>query len=183
MYVYFSVDERALQRYGRTRAPTSWWQLDPATDGRSLELDDPANRRRIAWVNRHTGPMQYDRSLYEVVNIGNSQAVSLGELVAGLERLIDTDPPEHTRLRNLVSRGFTPKVMRSMEDHFHEVAARLIDEAVAAGDVEFVDAVSSELPLVAIAELLGIPYDAASSYLRGPAAAPPLIPAPVDMTM
>ena len=70
--------------------------------------------------------------------------------------MLDLDPPEHTRLRTLVNRGFTPKAMRMLEDHFREVSVRLVDDALAQGTVEFVDAVSSELPLIAIAELLGI---------------------------
>ncbi len=70
--------------------------------------------------------------------------------------LIDLDPPEHTRLRTLVNRGFTPKAMRMLEDHFRDVSEKLITEAVAQGSCEFVTAVSSELPLIAIAELLGV---------------------------
>ena len=73
--------------------------------------------------------------------------------------MIDTDPPEHTRLRMLVNRGFTPKAMRLLEDHYREVAQRLVADALDAGTLEFVEAVSSELPLIAIAELLGIPPD------------------------
>jgi cholest-4-en-3-one 26-monooxygenase len=73
--------------------------------------------------------------------------------------MIDQDPPEHTRLRNLVNRGFTPKAVRMLEDHFRDVAERLIREAVAEGEVDFVDKVSAELPLIAIAELLGVPHE------------------------
>ncbi len=73
--------------------------------------------------------------------------------------LIDLDPPEHTRLRTLVNRGFTPKAIKVLEDHYREVAAQLVGSAVAAGDVEFVETVSSELPLIAIAELLGVPKE------------------------
>ncbi|MGD9705853.1 MAG: cytochrome P450 [Acidimicrobiia bacterium] len=73
--------------------------------------------------------------------------------------MIDTDPPEHTRLRMLVNRGFTPKAMRLLEDHYREVAQRLVADALEAGTLEFVEAVSSELPLIAIAELLGIPAE------------------------
>lgn len=73
--------------------------------------------------------------------------------------IIDMDPPEHTRLRNLVNRGFIPKAIRMLEDRFREVAARLVDEALAAGEVDFVDKVSAELPLIAIAQLLGIPHE------------------------
>lgn len=73
--------------------------------------------------------------------------------------MIDQDPPEHTRLRNLVNRGFTPKAVRMLEDHFRDVAERLIREAVLEGEVDFVDKVSAELPLIAIAELLGVPHE------------------------
>ena len=73
--------------------------------------------------------------------------------------MIDQDPPEHTRLRNLVNRGFTPRAIRMLEDQYREVAGRLIDEAVAAGEIDFVDKVSAELPLIAIAQLLGIPHE------------------------
>ncbi len=73
--------------------------------------------------------------------------------------MIDTDPPDHTRLRTLVSRGFTPRAMRQLEDHFKEVAERIIADAVKTGSLEFVEHVSAELPLIAIAELLGVPVE------------------------
>lgn len=73
--------------------------------------------------------------------------------------MIDLDPPEHTRLKSLVNRGFTPKAMRMLEDHFREVAIELIDEALQEKSLDFVDKVSAELPLIAIAELVGIPVE------------------------
>jgi len=73
--------------------------------------------------------------------------------------ILELDPPEHTRLRTLVSRGFTPKVIRSMDGHFREVAGRVIQEAVDSGTFDFVTEIAAELPLVAIAELLGIPVE------------------------
>ncbi|MCU1390272.1 MAG: cytochrome, partial [Ilumatobacteraceae bacterium] len=73
--------------------------------------------------------------------------------------LIDLDPPEHARLRQLVSRGFTPKVIRSMDGHFREVADQIIGDAVARGTFDFVTDVAAELPLYAIAQLLGLPQD------------------------
>ena len=73
--------------------------------------------------------------------------------------LIDLDPPEHQRLRQLVSRGFTPKVIRSMDGHFREVAIQIIGDAVASGTFDFVNDIAAELPLYAIAQLLGIPQE------------------------
>ena len=71
--------------------------------------------------------------------------------------IIDLDPPEHARLRTLVSRGFTPKVIRSMDGHFREVAGKIIGDAVKTGEFDFVTDIAAELPLIAIAELLGLP--------------------------
>ena len=73
--------------------------------------------------------------------------------------IIDTDPPAHTRLRRIVNRGFTPRAVAAIEDHYRRVAARIIDAAVEAGRVDFVTSVAAELPLVAIAELLGVPVE------------------------
>jgi cholest-4-en-3-one 26-monooxygenase len=74
--------------------------------------------------------------------------------------MLNQDPPQHTRLRNLVARGFTPKVIKSMEPHIRE-AARIIVDRVSDKDepIDFVPHFAAELPLVVIAELLGIPYE------------------------
>ncbi len=75
--------------------------------------------------------------------------------------MLTIDPPEHTRYRKLVNRGFTPRVIRSLEDHLREASARIIDRALAADDgrVDFVTDIAAELPLEAIAEFLGVPYE------------------------
>jgi cholest-4-en-3-one 26-monooxygenase len=73
--------------------------------------------------------------------------------------LIDLDPPEHTRLRMLVSRAFTPRAVRSLDGHFREVTARILDSALQTGTFDFVTEVAAELPLIAIAELLGVPVE------------------------
>jgi cholest-4-en-3-one 26-monooxygenase len=67
------------------------------------------------------------------------------------------DPPDHTRHRKLVNRGFTPKVIRSLEDHLREMSVRIIERAMAdGGSCDFVVDVAAELPLEAIAEFLGV---------------------------
>jgi cholest-4-en-3-one 26-monooxygenase len=73
--------------------------------------------------------------------------------------MLELDPPEHTRLRQLVNRGFTPKVIKSMDGHFREVAEQIIGDAVAKGSFDFVVDIAAELPLYAIAQLLGLPQE------------------------
>ncbi|MGZ8751764.1 MAG: cytochrome P450 [Acidimicrobiia bacterium] len=74
--------------------------------------------------------------------------------------MLNQDPPQHTRLRNLVARGFTPKVIKSMEPHIAAAASTIVDRVGSSDEpVDFVVDFAAELPLVVIAELLGIPYD------------------------
>ncbi|HET9076133.1 MAG TPA: cytochrome P450 [Acidimicrobiales bacterium] len=70
--------------------------------------------------------------------------------------MINQDAPDHTKLRRIVSRGFTPRAIRMIEDALAERAARIAAGAAATGGGDFVDQVACELPLQAIAELLGI---------------------------
>jgi len=70
--------------------------------------------------------------------------------------LLNLDDPEHLRMRRMTNKGFTPRVVRRYTDHYHDLAASLLDDALAAGPVfDAVDAVSVPLPLMAICELLG----------------------------
>ena len=74
--------------------------------------------------------------------------------------MLNQDPPQHTRLRNLVARGFTPKVIKQMEPHIREAAKVIVDRQIGNTDViDFVPNFAAELPLVVIAELLGVPYE------------------------
>ena len=74
--------------------------------------------------------------------------------------MLNQDPPQHTRLRNLVARGFTPKVIKAMEPHIREAAQQIVARQLDSDDViDFVPNFAAELPLVVIAELLGVPYE------------------------
>lgn len=74
--------------------------------------------------------------------------------------MLNQDPPQHTRLRNLVARAFTPKVIRGLEPHIRDAAREIVDRVATRDDVvDFVTELSAELPLVVIAELLGIPIE------------------------
>jgi cytochrome P450 len=71
--------------------------------------------------------------------------------------LLGTDPPEHTRLRSLVNQAFAPRIIRRLEPRLAEVAAGLCADAVREGSVDLVEALTYPLPVIAIAEIIGIP--------------------------
>lgn len=73
--------------------------------------------------------------------------------------MLGQDPPEHTRLRSLVSQAFTPRMIRQLEPRMREIAAELIDAAVEKGEVDFVEALTYPLPVIVIAEIIGVPAE------------------------
>ncbi len=73
--------------------------------------------------------------------------------------MVNMDPPLHTRYRRLVNKGFTPRMVRDLEERIHRTADRIIDAVCERGEADFVTEVSAELPLQVIAELLGVPQD------------------------
>ncbi|WP_327095152.1 cytochrome P450 [Nocardia vinacea] len=73
--------------------------------------------------------------------------------------LLNMDAPQHTKLRKIISRGFTPRVINSLRAELKTRAEAIVKEAAENGAGDFVTQVASELPLQAIAELIGIPQE------------------------
>ena len=69
------------------------------------------------------------------------------------------DPPEHTRLRGLVNQAFTPRIIRRLEPRMEEIAHELLDVALAQRRVDLVQALTYPLPVIVIAEMIGVPMD------------------------
>jgi len=80
--------------------------------------------------------------------------------------MLNMDAPHHTRLRKIISRGFTPRAVGRLEDELAQRAQNIAKSAAAAGAGDFVAQVSCELPLQAIAGLLGVPQDDRDKLFR-----------------
>jgi cytochrome P450 len=70
--------------------------------------------------------------------------------------IINMDDPRHARLRRIVSRAFTPKMIAKFEDDVARTAARVVDDLIAAGPCDFVEQVSVRLPLKIICDMVGV---------------------------
>jgi cytochrome P450 len=70
---------------------------------------------------------------------------------------IAMDPPDQTRLRALVSRGFTPRRVQELEPSIRALACGYLDELIEGGSFDFVDDFAGKLPMDVISELLGVP--------------------------
>ena len=73
--------------------------------------------------------------------------------------MLNMDPTMHTRYRRLVNKGFTPKMVRDLEEQIVGYADGIIDAVCERGTADFVEEISAELPLLVIAELLGVPQE------------------------
>jgi cholest-4-en-3-one 26-monooxygenase len=87
------------------------------------------------------------------------EELAQGQIEAGRASMIMMDDPEHSRLRKIVARGFTPRAVERLRAELAERAQRITTQAVAEGSGDFVRQVACELPLQAIAGLLGAPPD------------------------
>ena len=79
------------------------------------------------------------------------------ESMAAAHMMIFMDPPDHTRLRGLVSRAFTPRRMALLEGRIRELCAELLDPFVGSGPFDYVQDFGAILPSMVISALLGVP--------------------------
>ena len=71
--------------------------------------------------------------------------------------IVSMDPPEHSRVRRLISAGFTPRMIAELEAHVSRRADQIVNAAAERGTVEFVSEVAYQLPMHVIADIMGIP--------------------------
>ncbi|MET7692741.1 cytochrome P450 [Streptomyces sp. NPDC005483] len=73
--------------------------------------------------------------------------------------MLDLEPPDHTRIRRLVSKAFTPRTVEQLRPYVTDLAGDLVDRLVAAGGGDLLTDVAEPLPVAVIAEMLGIPEE------------------------
>ena len=106
---------------------------------RTLKPQDHSPFRLLQWVLAKTDP----------------------DLLNPLEppSMLVTDPPEHTRLRRLVSRAFTPRALKRLQDRIHSLADELLSGLEANTECDLIAEYASQIPLAVIAEMMAIPRD------------------------
>lgn len=141
----------------RRSAPV-WWNETPKRD---CGFDDDGY-----WVvTRHCDVKEVSRNSDVYSTWENTAIIRFGPDITRekieMQRLImlNMDPPQHTKTRAIVQRGFTPRAINSLRDALANRAERIVKTALTEGTGDFVLDVACELPLQAIAELLGVPQD------------------------
>ncbi|WP_409236070.1 cytochrome P450 [Streptomyces sp. PA5.6] len=150
-----------LPEFARLRQtePVRWIAQPPRISG----YDDAGywavtRHEDVKYVSTH--PELYSSNLNTAI-IRFNETITRDQIEVQKMIMLNMDPPEHTRVRQIVQRGFTPRAIRSLEDALRARAGSIVGTALANagpdGSFDFVTNVASELPLQAIAELIGVP--------------------------
>ena len=86
------------------------------------------------------------------------QDLSAEELEAR-KSMIDTDPPPHTRMRGLVNKGFTPRVVNGYEERIRRLARGILAQAFEQDAFDWVESVAAEIPMWVFSEIMGLPVE------------------------
>ena len=177
---------------GRTNIPDDFDFLDAELNLKGLPVEELAELRRaepIHWVDVPGGTGGFgDKGYWLVTKHADVKEVSRRSDVfaSGIDGaipvwpqemtrdavdlqkavLLNMDAPHHTRLRKIISRGFTPRAIGALKDELAARAQNIVKAAATEGAGDFVEQVSCELPLQAIAELLGVPQDDRDKLFR-----------------
>ncbi|HXR66707.1 MAG TPA: cytochrome P450 [Ktedonobacteraceae bacterium] len=79
------------------------------------------------------------------------------EMAARMRNMLMVDPPDHTRLRSLVSKAFTPRMIEQLRPRIQQIADELLDAVQEQGTMDFIPTFAYPLPITVISEMLGVP--------------------------
>ncbi|MGH3197931.1 MAG: cytochrome P450 [Streptosporangiaceae bacterium] len=141
---------------------------DPYPQYAALRSGAPAGRHPLGFflLTRYEDVSGLLRAAMSVEdrNITDRQLIELREQVYGEDAarprgisMLDRDPPDHTRLRRLVSKAFTPRAVEALRPRIARLVDEMLDAAGRQGRVDLVDALAFPLPFAVIAEMLGTP--------------------------
>jgi cholest-4-en-3-one 26-monooxygenase len=139
------------------RAAPVWWNPQPSDMGFN---DDGfwavTKHRDVVAISRDSETFSsYENTAIVRFMSGNTRdQIEMQRVI-----MLNIDPPYHTKLRGIVSRGFTPRSINNLREILTERAKKIVEAALEAGTGDFVTDVACELPLQAIAELIGVPQE------------------------
>ncbi len=145
----FLQDPYPTYRALRETAPVSWsplldsWVLTRYADVDAVLMDPRSSANRRNGKNRFVEMME-------------KQAEQMGPF-SRAQTMLTSDPPEHTRLRRLVSKAFTPRAVEDLRPRIQSIVDHLLDEIAKKGETDAVMDLAYPLPVIVIAEMLGVP--------------------------
>ncbi|CAM8651857.1 CypX Cytochrome P450 [Acidimicrobiia bacterium] len=137
----------------RAESPVSWHEYPNAKGFWNV-----VQHQDLVQVNRDTGLYSSETGGISILTPDEFPGEGNGQDPRGLMMLY-MDPPKHTRYRLLVNKGFTPRMIGLIEKYLEHRAVLIVDNIIERGSCDFVVDLASELPLQAIAEIMGVPQE------------------------
>ena len=150
--------------------PELFQRLDHHAAFAQLRSEDP-----VHWTEEADGPGFWSITKHADLQLINRDAEGFSSEAQGVNLIepanmdptydmrgkimLMTDPPRHTRLRLLVNKGFTPRMINLIEQHLRYRTELIVDAVIERGECDFVTDLAAELPLQAIAEIMGVPQE------------------------
>jgi pimeloyl-[acyl-carrier protein] synthase len=136
---------------------------DPYPTYRRLRDEDPVHQSPLGfWIlTRYedvVGTLRDPRFLKEPMIAAVATRLGIQAPTIGLS-MLDRDPPDHTRLRGLASKAFTPKVVEGLRPRIQEIVDGLLDGVERAGSMDLIEEFAYPIPVNVICEMLGVPVE------------------------
>ena len=144
----------------RENEPVHWQPPGPRNDSQVSLME--AEQRGFWVVSRHSDVIEISLDQKRFSSERGSSLVQdmSAERIAQMSLwMINQDAPRHTKLRKLVNKGFTNRMIQQMEAHVRALSSEIVDRVARKGECDFVKEIASELPLLVIAELVGCPVE------------------------
>src|SRR6516225_4594159 len=137
----------------RREAPVAWFGEAPPQSG--------------FWsVHRYSDIITASR---DVATFSSARGISFEEPtdedMAARRTIIDTDPPEHTKLRKIVSGSFTQRAVAVYQHFVEGLTEEVLDTGLVSGAFDFVDAVAKEVPIRVLARIMALPAHALDTFI------------------
>ncbi|RNL62859.1 cytochrome P450 [Nocardioides marmoriginsengisoli] len=138
----------------RTDHPVSW---HPAME--DLYLTPEEHGETGFWAVTRAEDISYVSQNHELFSseLGYTALHPLRAEMRSPAAFLDADPPRHTEYRKLVSSSFTPKAVARLTEKIEQRASEIVDRVVGAGEIDFVEEVAAQLPMLTVGDLLGVP--------------------------
>jgi cytochrome P450 len=159
------VDPYPFYHELRSRAPVHWDESAGPGQGGAWVLSRHADVMALLRDGR-VSAARLNRQVVVELLPAEYQAAARQVFRAMPHQLLFLDPPDHTRLRGLVSKAFTPRLLEGMRPHVAALVEDLLDVVAASGQMEVITQLAYPLPAIVIAELLGVPPEDRDKFIR-----------------
>lgn len=148
----------------RAEAPVSWHPAVELPSGAGRHPDEPGfwavvRSKDVQYVSQNHDVFSSDQELHGSIKFGPAPQDILQK-----PAFIHMDPPKHTSYRRIVSAPFTPKGVRRLQEKIEHRAEDIVARAAGLDEFDFVGEVASKLPMLTVADIVGIPEDMVQDF-------------------